>query len=248
MEDVKRTVLVVADRVQDCQLVLAGLGRSPQFHPAGPVGAIEALRRCARQRPLAALVHVHLADLSGEEVCSLLKGRERTAALPLLLFTPYPSARRPVAPPPGVNRILGPADCANADRHLASVLVDHNGANASRLRQDFRDQQLVANFERAEVRVAGQRIDLRPRELRLLQLLVSEPGRTFSRAVILKAAWDDRCDGRSRTVDVHIRRLREKLGSAGVQVETIVGLGYRFSERVSVMLGMVVASCCGAAA
>jgi DNA-binding response OmpR family regulator len=84
---------------------------------------------------------------------------------------------------------------------------------------------------RLEILVDGTRIDLTRRELALLRFLVTHVNRVLGRADILAHVWVGQNDGRSRTVDTHIRRLRVKPGAAGRQIQTILGLGYRFSEE-----------------
>lgn len=78
-----------------------------------------------------------------------------------------------------------------------------------------------------EVRISGVPTQLRPLEYKLLQLLVSDPGRVFSREELLEQVWELRGDINTRTVDVHVRRLRVSLGPAADVVETVHGFGYR---------------------
>ncbi len=78
-----------------------------------------------------------------------------------------------------------------------------------------------------DVRINGTPTQLRPLEYKLLQLLVSDPGRVFSREELLEQVWEMRGDINTRTVDVHVRRLRVSLGPAADVVETVHGFGYR---------------------
>jgi two-component system, OmpR family, phosphate regulon response regulator PhoB len=78
-----------------------------------------------------------------------------------------------------------------------------------------------------DVRISGQLTQLRPLEYKLLQLLVSDPGRVFSREELLEQVWEMRGDINTRTVDVHVRRLRVSLGAAADVIETVHGFGYR---------------------
>jgi len=94
----------------------------------------------------------------------------------------------------------------------------------------YRGRHLEAHFDRVEVVVDGVRVDLTRRELALLRFLVTHTNRVLGRADLLGHAWHNENDGRSRTVDVHIRRLRVKLGAAGQQIQTVPRVGYRFSE------------------
>jgi two-component system phosphate regulon response regulator PhoB len=78
-----------------------------------------------------------------------------------------------------------------------------------------------------DVRIGGAPAQLRPLEYKLLQLLVSDPGRVFTREELLEQVWEMRGDINTRTVDVHVRRLRVSLGSAADVIETVHGFGYR---------------------
>ena len=78
-----------------------------------------------------------------------------------------------------------------------------------------------------DVRISGAPTQLRPLEYKLLQLLVSDPGRVFSREELLEQVWEMRGDINTRTVDVHVRRLRVSLGPAADVIETVHGFGYR---------------------
>jgi DNA-binding response OmpR family regulator len=78
-----------------------------------------------------------------------------------------------------------------------------------------------------DVRIHGAPTQLRPLEYKLLQLLVSDPGRVFSREELLEQVWEMRGDINTRTVDVHVRRLRVSLGPAADSIETVHGFGYR---------------------
>jgi len=78
-----------------------------------------------------------------------------------------------------------------------------------------------------DVRIQGAPTQLRPLEYKLLQLLVSDPGRVYSREELLEQVWEMRGDINPRTVDVHVRRLRVSLGPAADVIETVHGFGYR---------------------
>ena len=116
-----------------------------------------------------------------------------------------------------------------ADR-IQSVIQPSAQSNGDALVREYRGRYLEAHFDRVEITVDGERVDLARRELALLQFLVTHPNRILNRADILSHVWRSENDGRSRTVDVHIRRLRMKLGAAGEQIQTVQSVGYRFDE------------------
>ena len=90
---------------------------------------------------------------------------------------------------------------------------------------------LTVNFSAHTVLVDGERVILTLKEYELLRLLLENPGRVFTRDQLLSDIWGMDYDGETRTVDVHIRTLRQKLGCAGNLIETVRGVGYRLESR-----------------
>ena len=91
-------------------------------------------------------------------------------------------------------------------------------------------ENLVMDVRRHIVLVDGQEVALTHKEFELLRCLLENKGVVFSREQLLKDVWGYDYDGGTRTVDVHVQTLRQKLGSAGNSVETVRGVGYRFGE------------------
>lgn len=94
----------------------------------------------------------------------------------------------------------------------------------------YRGKHIVADFEAVAVQVDGEPIRLTRREFELLRYLVANKNRVLSRDRLLERVWGYDQAIETRSVDVHVGRLRGKLGTAGPQIETVVGLGYRFVE------------------
>jgi len=94
----------------------------------------------------------------------------------------------------------------------------------------YRDTHLVADFDAVSVAVDGTAIRLTRREFELLQYLVQNKNRVISRDRLLERVWGYDRLIETRSVDVHVGRLRSKLRAAGRQIETVVGLGYRFVD------------------
>ena len=97
-------------------------------------------------------------------------------------------------------------------------------------RQEYHSGSLVVIPSRHLVQVNGQPVTLTLKEYDLLCLFLSEPGTVFTRSRLLDVIWGYTFDGESRTVDVHIRTLRQKLGDAGACIQTIRGIGYKWEE------------------
>ena len=96
--------------------------------------------------------------------------------------------------------------------------------------QVYRGERLVADFDAISVAVDGTPVRLTRREFELLQFLVENKNRVLSRDRLLERVWGYDRFVETRSVDVHVGRLRAKLGAAGQQIETVVGLGYRFID------------------
>jgi DNA-binding response OmpR family regulator len=94
----------------------------------------------------------------------------------------------------------------------------------------YRGAHLLADFDAVSVLVDGSQIRLTRREFDLLRYLVQNKNRVVSRDRLLERVWGYERFVETRSVDVHVGRLRSKLGSAGRQIETVVGLGYRFVD------------------
>ncbi len=90
--------------------------------------------------------------------------------------------------------------------------------------------ELRIDFDAREVTVAGRKLTLTPREFDLLAFLARHPGRVVSRDELLRKVWGYDYLGETRTVDVHVRRLRMKLGAEPAYIETVTGAGYKFAQ------------------
>lgn len=112
------------------------------------------------------------------------------------------------------------------------ALLRRSGADNER-QEEYSVGNLYVNPVRHIVRVAGKDVVLTLKEFELLSLLISRQGIVFTRAQLLDEIWGYGFDGESRTVDVHIRTLRQKLGSAGNYIETVRGIGYKISGEKS---------------
>ena len=95
-----------------------------------------------------------------------------------------------------------------------------------------RCQSIRIDFDKHEVLVNEKAVELTLKEYDLLSLLVSHPGIVFTREQLLNEIWGTEYDGETRTIDVHVRTLRQKLGEEGKHIDTVRGVGYRFREDV----------------
>jgi DNA-binding response OmpR family regulator len=91
--------------------------------------------------------------------------------------------------------------------------------------------EVTVDIPRHKVTVSGKEVEMTPMEFKLLLTLMRRKGRVQSRDRLLNDVWDISADVNTRTVDTHIKRLREKIGRAGIKIKTVRGLGYKFDEE-----------------
>jgi two-component system phosphate regulon response regulator PhoB len=226
-------VLVVDDEADITALVayhLAKGGYRVSTASSGP----EALKAAREQRPDIVVLDLMLPGLSGLDVLQELRKRDETRDVGVILLT----ARREEA-----DRIRGLS--LGADDYLTKPFSPQEltlrvGALLRRLAAPSvaAGSQLVAGpitIDRAAHRVTvdGTELVLTATEYKLLATLVERRGRVQTRPQLLETVWDAQPDIQTRTVDMHVQRLRTKLGAAGEMIETVRGFGYRFrnSER-----------------
>jgi two-component system, OmpR family, phosphate regulon response regulator PhoB len=226
-------VLVVDDEADLTALVAYHLARSG-YGVSTAGGGREALAMALEERPDAVVLDLMLPDLPGFTVLSELRRRPETREMGVLLLT----ARREEA-----DRIRGFA--LGADDYLAkpfspAELVLRVGAILRRVstaaaltRGRLSAGPLVVDSTAHRVTVNGTELELTPTEFRLLRTLVERQGRVQSRAQLLEMVWHAQPDVRTRTVDMHLQRLRRKLGALGEYIETVRGAGYRFRRTES---------------
>ncbi len=187
----------------------------------------------ASQEPVPDLVllDLMLPDISGVEVCRKLRAQERTAKVFVMMVT---------ARAEEIDRVVGfevGADDYVVKPFSTRELLLRIKAILRRGRGDDQPSEQVS-FGRLRVDesahrvwVDEQEVVLTALEFRLLTTLVERRGRAQTRDMLLQTVWGIEADITTRTVDTHVKRLREKLGPAGVYVETLRGVGYRFRSR-----------------
>jgi len=192
-----------------------------------------ALRVVAERAPNLILLDLNLPVLSGLEVCRILRARPSTAHIPIIMLTARTSeSDRVTGLDVGADDyIVKPFSLRELTARVRAML---RRGNVDAGRKDspliYRGKHLVADFDAVSVSVDDTHIRLTRREFELLRYLVENRNRVLSRDRLLERVWGYDRYVETRSVDVHVGRLRAKLGAAGRQIETVVGLGYRFIE------------------
>ena len=227
----KTRVLVVEDEKDIAGLVKHTLERSGDAIVEVAESGDQALKLAGEQQVDLIILDLNLPVLGGLEVCRLLRGRPATARTPIIMLTARSSEG---------DRVVG-LD-AGADDYVTKPFSPRELAARVRavLRRGrpeeagpppiYRGQHLVADFDAISIAVDGVPVRLTRREYELLRYLVENRNRVLSRDRLLERVWGYDRMVETRSVDVHVGRLRSKLGTAGKQIETVVGLGYRFIE------------------
>src|SRR3954464_3939471 len=222
-------VLVVEDEQDIAALIKHTLERSGDASVATVGCGDEALRAIADRAPDLVILDLNLPVLSGSDVCRLLRQRPATAGIPIIMLTARTSEADRVS---GLDLgaddyVTKPFSLRELAARVRAVLRRRPNGKAGAL-SIYRGPHLVADFDAVSVTVDGEPVRLTRREFELLRCLVENRNRVLSRERLLgRGGGYDRLI-ETRSVDVHVGRLRAKLGSAGRQIETAVGLGYRF--------------------
>lgn len=220
-------ILVVDDEPDIVALVVYHLAKAG-FRISTASNGADALRLAQQDRPALIVLDLMLPGMSGLEVLEQLRGDEASQDIAVLLLT----ARRDEP-----DRIKGLS--SGADDYLTKpfspqelVLRVRNilrrmSQAQSGLPDVVRVGPILIDRSAHRVTVDNAELDLTPTEFKLLVTLAERRGRVQSRALLLEIVWDAAPDIQTRTVDMHVQRLRTKLGAAGELIETVRGFGYR---------------------
>ena len=220
-------IAVVDDEPDIVEIITLQLKKAG-FRTAGFSDGQSFLKSLERRIPDLVLLDLMLPDIDGLEICKRLRGKEEWATIPVIMVT---------AKGEETDKILGlelGADDYVTKPFSAKELV-------ARVRSVFRrtrvpieakrievDKRLIIDLDKHEILVKGHNVDLTSTEFRILSLLASRKGRVFTREQILDYLWGHEKIVVDRTIDVHIRNLREKLGPEAAElIKNIRGVGYK---------------------
>lgn len=226
-------ILVVDDEADIVALVAYHLAKSG-YRVSTAASGPDALEAARRERPALVVLDLMLPGLSGYDVLEQLRAGDATKDIAVLMLT----ARREEQ-----DRIRGLS--LGADDYLTKPFSPHEmvlrvaailrrvGASGASASNRLVAGPLEIDTAAHVVRVDGEPVDLTPTEFKLLLTLAERRGRVQGRAHLLQTVWDAAPDIQTRTVDMHVQRLRAKLGVAGDLVETVRGFGYRLRAAPS---------------
>ena len=226
---VKPRILVVDDEPEAVELVEFNLKQAGYSVSTAMDGA-EALRKARAQTPDLIVLDVMLPEMDGFEICKTLRNEAATARTPILMLT---------AKAAELDRVLGLE--LGADDYLTKPFSPRElllrikkilarGQAEEPTKDQLRYGDLHIDVPRHVASWKGRPFELTATEFKLLTILAQRAGRVQSRDQLLRDVWEYDSLIDTRTVDTHMRRLREKIGPAAIHLDTVRGVGYRFIE------------------
>ena len=227
----RHRVLIVEDEQDIAGLIKHTLERGGDAEAEVVTSGDAALKAVSDHPPDLVILDLNLPVLGGLEVCRILRSRADARRVPIIMLTARTSENDRVG---GLelgadDYVTKPFSLRELTARVRAVLRRSTVAD-ERPASGYQGQHMVADFDAVSVAVDGQAVRLTRREFELLRYLVQNKNRVVSRDRLLESVWGYDRLVETRSVDVHVGRLRGKLGSAGRQIETVVGLGYRFVD------------------
>ncbi len=228
-----RSILVVDDDRKMVDLIRLYLEKD-EYHVLVAYDGKQALEIARRFHPALIILDLMLPKVDGLDVCRILRAESR---VPIIMLTARTTEEDKLT---GLDlgaddyivKPFSPRELMARMRAVLRRALDESQAGPSLLASGG----LEVDFLRREVTLEGKPVHLTPKEFRLLELLIRQPGRVFSRLDLLEGAFGYEFAGLERTVDVHIMNLRKKIESDPEiprYVQTVYGVGYRFAEQTN---------------
>lgn len=230
---VKKKILVVDDEKDIVDILKYNLEKEQEFEVLAAYNGKEALALVENQPDLI-LLDIMMPELNGFEVCKQLKQNPATAKIPVIFLTAKENE---------IDEILGlelgaddyihkPLSPRKVIARVKSVIRRSNveAERNNKLDEIIKFKNLEVDSVTHSVKLNKKEIFFPKKEFQLLHFLIANRGRVFSREILLNQIWGENIYVVDRTVDVHVAKVREKLGEYNDYIETIKGLGYRFKE------------------
>ena len=222
-------IMIVEDDPDICDILSYNL-ETADFDPIIFHNGKDALKACISDPPALILLDLMLPGMNGLEFTRTIRRDNRCQDLPIIMITARSEEMDVLH---GLEQ--GADDYITKPFRPKEVVARVKALLRRRLREEdkiFQWKELVVNFSQRHVTLNGKDLELTPKEFLLLEALIEARGRVLSRDQLLDKVWGFDYYGDSRTVDVHIRRLRKKLGDWAFLIKTVKGFGYRLKVDV----------------
>lgn len=229
MEKIGKLIAVVDDEQDILELVSLHLKKAG-YKTQEFSDAKDFLKFMEKQLPQLIILDIMLPDTDGYEICKYLRSQDKFSSIPVIMLT---------AKGEEIDKVLGLE--LGADDYVTKPFSPRElvaRVKAVLRRQETKDETktreigdiLSIDLDKYEVFVEGKKIDLTTTEFRILEVLSSKKGFVYTRDNLLDHLWGQEKIVIDRTIDVHIKNLREKLGKAGKFIKNIRGIGYKIEE------------------
>ena len=226
-------VILIVEDEPDLAEVVRYSAEKEGFSPRVALTGQRALELASEEpSPDLVLLDLMLPDMSGIEICRRLRADPKTAQVPIIMVT---------ARDDEIDRIVGFE--VGADDYVTKpfsvrelilrvrAVLRRRASPSEDARTRLSAGQVRVDMDAHRVWASEQELQLTPLEFKLLTTLIQRRGRVQTRERLLQDVWEYSVDVTTRTVDTHVKRLREKLGEAGSVIETVRGIGYRCAEK-----------------
>lgn len=228
-------ILVVDDEKDIVDILKYNLLQQKEFEVLTAYNGKDAIKIAQEEKPDLILLDIMMPEINGFDVCKKLKSSPLTSEIPLIFLTAKENE---------IDEIIGLE--LGADDYIQKPLSPRKiiARVKSVLRRVYSEPEKVVKtpeyikFKEIEidtvshtVKIKGEEVFFPKKEFKLLYFLLSNKGKVFSRDAILNEIWGENIYVVDRTIDVHIAKIREKLGEYADYIETIKGLGYRFNDE-----------------
>ncbi|MFH1878218.1 MAG: response regulator transcription factor [Candidatus Omnitrophota bacterium] len=228
----KKNILIVEDDKNISKLIKYNLDKDG-FNCVAVFSGEDALKALGEGKTDLVLLDIMLPGIDGLEVCRQIKKNSEHSRVPVIMLT---------AKGEEIDRIVGfelgaddyvlkPFSPRELVLRIKAVLKRGEMAEEEEEGGILKAGKIEVDLSRHKVSSGKREVELTPMEFKLLVTLMRRAGRVQSREKLLDDVWDIASDVTTRTVDTHIKRLREKLGKKGEMIETVRGVGYRLSEK-----------------
>lgn len=219
-----KTILIIDDDEDIREIISYNLTKEGYTVISAKNGA-EGIKKAKKNIPSLILLDVMMPEMDGMEVCQILRAEETTKDIKICFLTARSEDYSQIAgfDAGADDYVTKPVKPKVLASRINAILRRKSNANKT---GDEIQNGIVINREKYELLKDGIAIHLPRKEFELLALLASQPGNVFEREVILQTVWGSEIVVGDRTIDVHIRKLREKIGNDSIK--TVKGIGYKF--------------------
>jgi two-component system, OmpR family, alkaline phosphatase synthesis response regulator PhoP len=226
-----KRILVIEDDTDIALSVKYNLEKEGSFTVAAAHDGEEGLRQALAAPPDLVVLDLNLPGMDGLDVCRRLRSEPATRSVPIIMLTArVDESDKVVGLELGADDYIAkPFSVKELLARVRAVIRRMERSEEEPADEVLRDEPLVVDLAAHQVLLGAEEVALTRKEFDLLAALMRNRGRVLTRERLLERVWGYAYPGETRTVDVHIRRLRKKLGSpASDRIETLVGVGYRY--------------------